>query len=472
MAARVQVAGVNSQNIVNDVMPLYMRNDPVAEAHADAILSIVANQFHDTTYPMILDKAGVRPSSVPHSATKLDMQKALMVMNKQLVAEGKTPIKTNIDTSNVYEKMNTLERFTSQRVRWYLALMIAINHMSTFFNNSQAPLEGIYKGLASMGDHEVRQLTDAAAVLSSQHFHMLLDDMANRTNLLATKVGKPEVGALWGQIFHNPGFNFIRNAQIKFSAAVGYHSALYWAEAATKGDKRAALELKELGINPMEVVKRGGQLTREEKIKAIWHFTNNRSFISRPLDRSLTATASPAGRILTMFHGYVTYQQRFMRRELQKMADAGDYIGIARFAGTVGLLFPSVAPMLKAAEVYARTASASKATEGVQSDYEKLTNPADFDQFSSEYLDMLSYFGSWGMMHSFINAAHGDRLALALIGPTVGSAVRAGQDIINLTTKSTKTGKHNIKPLAKDLLQQTVPGAGNIIANQLFPANK
>lgn len=469
MAARVQTVGSNSEGIVKDVMPLYMRGDPTSEAHANAILNIVSNQFHDTTYPMVLDKAGARPSSVPHSATKLDVQKALIAMNKGLIAEGQEPIKTNINTSNVYEKMNQLEKFSSQRVRWYLAPMIAINHLSTFFNNSQAPLTAIYKGLASLGDKEIQQLTDASSVLASQNFHMLLDDMSNRTNLLATKVGQPEVGALYGQIFHNPGFNFIRNAQLKFSAAVGYHSALYWAEAATQGDKRAMLELKEMRINPADVIKRGGQLTRDEKIKAIWNFTNNRTFISRPLDRSLTATATPWGRMLTMFHGYVTFQQRFMRRELQKMLDSGDYIGIARFAGTVGLIFPTIAPMLKGAEVFARTASAKTAAQGVQSDYEHLTNPDDAAQFTSTYLDMLSYFGSWGVMHSFVQAAHGDRLALALMGPTAGSAVRTAQDLINLTTRSTKTGKRNIKPLTKDVLQQTVPGAGNIIANQIFP---
>ena len=472
LLARQQVIGPDSNNLVKTIMPLYLKGDPISEVHADAIMSIAANQLHDTTYPMVSDNAGVRSSTVPHSATKLDMQKALMAMNQVLEEQGKPEINTKINTANVYERMNALEKFSSQRVRWYLAPLIAINHLSTFFNTSQAPLEAIYKGLASLGDKEMKDLTDASAVLGSQHFHMLLDDMSTRTGLLATKTGRPEVGALYGQIFHNPGFNFIRNAQLKFSAAVGYHSALYWAENAVRGDKRSILELKELGIDPNAVIQRGGQLTRDEKVKAIWNFTNNRSFISRPLDRSLTATATPWGRILTMFHGYVTYQQRFMRRELQKMADAGDYVGIARFAGTVGLVFPTVAPMLKASEVFGRTANPKQAIAGMKEDYNRLEHPEDTAQFASEYLDMLSYFGSWGTMHSFITAAHGDRLALALMGPTAGSAVRAGQDLINLTTRSTKTGRHNVKPLAKDLLQQTVPGVGNILANQIFPSKQ
>jgi hypothetical protein len=376
------------------------------------------------------------------------------------------------NTESVHQKSNALVDFASKRARWYLAPMIAVNHMSTFFNYSQAPLAAIYKGMSSMSDLEVKQLTDASAVLGSQMFHMLTADLEDRTGLLATLTKKPEVGALYGQIFHNPGFNFIRQAQLKFGAAVGYHSAMYWAEGAVRGDKRSILELKELGLDPQAIAQRGGQLTRDEKVKAIYEFTNNRAFISRPLDRSLTATKNPWTRMLTMFHGYVTNQQAFMRRELQKMLDAGDYVGIARYAGTVGLMFPVIAPMLKAAEVVARTASPTQAVHGAEDDYEHLAHPQDAAQFATTYLDMLSYFGSWGTMHSFITAAHGDRLALALMGPIAGDVVRTAQDTINLTTKSTKTGKHNIKPLAKDLLQQTVPGAGNIIANQIFPGKQ
>jgi len=134
------------------------------------------------------------------------------------------------------------------------------------------------------------------------------------------------------------------------------------------------------------------------------------------------------------------------------------------------LMFPMMAPMLKAAETFARTASPDRALQGMQSDYKHLTHPQSVAQYVAEYLDMLSYFGSWGIMHGFITASHGDRLALALMGPIAGDAVRTGQDAINFTTKSTKTGKHNIKPLAKDLLQQAIPGAGNIIANQVYPA--
>jgi len=451
-----QNIGKNNALLIGDIMPLYESGDPVAEAHANALLNIASNQFHDAT------------------RVKIDMKKALRLENKYRVVNGMKPLHVDLkkfDTSNVYERTNAIERFASQRARWYLAPMIAVNHMSTFMNPLlSTPLESISKAMGGMGNGEIKELMDASAVFASQNFHMLSEDILNETGRIATKIAMPEAGRLYGQIFHNPGFNFIRKAQLKASALMGYHATNYWAFKAVEGDKSAILELKELGLDPEEIIKRKGELTREEKIKGMYHFTNNRIFISRPFDRSLNATRNPWTRMLTMFHGYVSSQQRFMRRELQKKFETGDYIGIARFAGTVGLMFPMMAPMLKAAETFARTASPDRALQGMQSDYKHLTHPQSVAQYGAEYLDMLSYFGSWGIMHGFITASHGDRLALALMGPIAGDVVRTTQDAVNLTTKSTKTGKHNIKPLAKDLLQQSIPVAGNIIANQMFPA--
>jgi hypothetical protein len=407
-----------------------------------------------------------------YSSTKMDMKKALTLENSYRKQMGLDELPVDVskfNTENVYEKSNELERFSARRVRLYLAPFIAIPHISTFFNYSNAPLTAIMKSMTTMTDPEIRQLSDASGIFGSQMHHIVDEDIRDRTGIIGSKLGQPEVGVLLGKLFHNPGFNFVRKMQLRTGAIIGYHSAMYWAEGAVQGDKRSILELKELGLNSEEVIARKGQLTEEEKSKAIFNFVNNRAFIDRAMDRSLTATRNPWTRILTMFHGYVTFQQAFMRRELQKMLDSGDYAGIARYAGTVGLLFPPVASGIKSAEILARTASVNQASQSMQEDYKKITNPSSIGEFTSEYLDLLSYFGSWGTMHGFLQAAQGDRLALALMGPSAGAAVRTTQDLINLTTKSTKTGKRNIKPLAQDILQQTVPGVGKIVASQLFP---
>ena len=463
LLANKKVYGDNGSQIFNIIMPLYESEDPTMHSHADAMLSIIANQTHDTTKI----KEGIYGSG-----TKLNMQKLAKLINQAREAGGEEPLGIDpekIPVGNVFTKSNKIEQLASQRARIFLAPMIAINHMSTFFNYSNAPLAAIYKSLAESPDAEVKNILDASGIFGTQMHHMVADEIASRTGTIASKTGRPEVGNLVRQAFYNPGFNFIRKIQIQAGGILGYHSAIHWGEMITKGSKRAALELKEMGINPEEVMKNKGVLTREQLIKAVYNFTDNRAFLNRQLDRSLTATKNPWTRLLTMFHGYVSSQQAFMRRELQKMLDAGDHVGIARYAATVGLLFPAVAPMLKSAEVLARSASPSRAIGGAEEDYKKLAHPENTKQFLAEYLDMLSYFGSWGTLHSFLEASHSDRLALALMGPIAGSTIRTAQDAINAATKETKSGHHNLRPLAKDILQQTVPIGGNIASNQLFP---
>lgn len=461
LLAQANVFGVDNANLVKDLMPLYDSPNPVMHSHADAMLNVLANQFHDT---MKIPKLGVDASR-----TKMDVQKAFTLLNKQREQMSEKPIALPKDVKAVYEHQNELARWASYRARIYLAPMIAINHISTFFNYANAPLSAIGKAMAGMDAGEVRQLSDASGIFGSQMHQMIAEDISNRTGFVASKTGKSEIGSVLGKVFHNPGFSFVRGLQLKAGALVGYHSLMHWTEGAMKGDKRSILELKEMGIDVPALLKRGGALSDGDKSTAIFHFVNNRAFIDRSLDRSLTATKNPWTRMLTMFHGYVTSQQAFMRRELQKMMDAGDYVGVARFSATIGLVFPTVAPMIKSAEVLARTASAQQAGQGIQDDYRKLTHPAGVGEFTTEYLDMLSYFGSFGTLHSFITASHSDRLALALMGPIAGDVVRTGQDVINYATKSDKSGKHNIRPLAKDILQQTLPGAGNIISSELFP---
>ena len=58
------------------------------------------------------------------------------------------------------------------------------------------------------------------------------------------------------------------------------------------------------------------------------------------------------------------------------------------------------------------------------------------------------------------------------MGPTFGTVFRAGEDTLNAITKSNKFGKHNFTPIGRDLLEDTVPIAGNILAHKLLPTNK
>jgi len=462
LLAQKNVMGEHSEHIIGDIMDLYDSPDPTMHSHANAMLDSIAVHTHDT----------MKMNGAAASKVKLDMKKALSAESKFREAMDMKPLAVDpekFSTTGVYQESNKIEQFAGRRARMFLAPLIAVNHISTFFNNAWAPLTSIGKAMATYSDKDIQDLVQTSGIMGSE-MHSIIDrDIRARTGMTASLLKSPRAADMIDQVIHTPGFDQMRSFQIKFTGVLGYHATQEWAQKAVLGDRRAIAELTEMNLPVKDIVARGGKLTDQELREAIWHFTNNRMFIDKQLDRSLMSRKSPWTRMATMFHGYVTSQQRFMRRELVKMWKAKDYVGIARFAGTVGVVFPAIAPMIKSAELLLRTGSPTQAGKSIENDYKTLADAEHPGAQLSEYFDLLSHFGAWGTMSSYIKAAHSDRLALTLLGPMPAAATRTGQDIINYVTKPSKSGQRNIRPLAKDILQQTVPIGGNIAASELFP---
>ena len=465
--AKLQVGQRNMSRIVDLVEPLYQSPDPVMHTRADVLLDIMANQFRDTQW-----RKGVQVSG-----TKWTIRRELIKRETAAVKAGGSPFAYSpkmMKVGAVYEGTSNLERWAARRARFFLAPFIAIPHMATFMNYSWAPLTAIGRTLATLTDRQIQQQMEASGIFNALIHSMVDEDIRTAVDFPGKYVSKasPTAARLIQRTIHAPGFNYLRKAQLWTGGILGYHSAQYWAEEALRGDERAIQELKELKIDTNDLISKQRKLTPQELQGAIWHFVNNRVFIDRAMDRAKLATSNPWFRMFTFFHGYVMNQQAFMRREFQKMLDAGDYKGIARFAGTVGLAFPAIAPAIHSLETMARMGSVKAGEKTYHEDWRELKHPKNASQFLGEYLSLLSFFGTWGVIHSYLVAAKNDRMALQALGPVYGSAFRMSQDAIRYALFPTKGGKRNIRPLAKDVLQQTVPGYGNIIANKLFPAAK
>ena len=476
--ARSKIFGDKSQNLTQYIYPLYESNDPRMHSRADAMLNIISNHTKDT----------LNIRGPDESLTKLNMKRAtfLEAMNAGKSVDEAHELAERVTTNAVYKKDAGLNKLIARRTRIFLAPYIAIAHLGTALNLSWAPLTAIGKTLATLTDSQIRSQMEAAGIFNHLLNSSLAEDLINSTNKgnyweagipgLAGRFTTPRVGRVLGRVLHNPGFNYLRKAQLYTGGILGYHSAMHWAEEALTGDKRAILELREMGLDVAQIQARGraGQrlLEDEDLQKAIWHFTNNRMFISRALDRSLTGSSNPWMRMLTMFHGYVNSQQQFMRREFHKMLQAGDYTGLARLAGTLGLIFPAIAPLIKGLEVMAKTASVQQAQGSLQQDYQTLTHPDSAGKWLEEYLDLMSYFGTWGSLHSYITAAHNDRLALQLMGPIIGSGTRDAQDMINFTFYPNKVGYHNPRPITRDIMQWIAPGVSGALTDRIVPPKR
>jgi hypothetical protein len=144
---------------------------------------------------------------------------------------------------------------------------------------------------------------------------------------------------------------------------------------------------------------------------------------------------------------------------------AGDYKGLAQFVGTLGVVFPFVAPMLKGAELFLRTGSPSQAGSSIQHDYKGLTGQLGLKEFNSTYWDMIAHLGAMGAAYNYMNAIKGSRLANAVIGPLIGSGLTHLGDAVNAIRGG------SAKPLGRDI-SGDIPLAGKPLGHILFPTRK
>jgi hypothetical protein len=454
--------GDKMQNLSPLIAELQEHPDPRMQTHGNRVLDIISNELKDT---VIRDGAEV-------SSTKYDVRRAFEAVNKFRKAEGGEDIKLlqpgRIKTSPTYKAPDSIETVVHNFTRMVQTPLVAIPHIGNLFNIASSPMESIGKAMFSMGDKEMQDHIYASGALSATMHDILHASIEGRTGVVSKWTKSPTAGELIYKGTHAPGFNYLRLNQLMFGGAVGYHSAIHWASNAVNGNKRAIAELVEMGLDPKKIVARGGELTPEELQQGIFHYVNNRFFIDRSQDRSLLSNANVFMRSATMYHSFMSSQVAFMRRELSKMSKAGDIKGIAQFAGSIGILYPSVAPMLQSLQVLGRTGSPSAAGQDLSDRYRRLTQPQDFGEFAGEYIDLLSHIGGMGVYMNYLDAAAAHRLQSAVLGPIFSTPTTLAEDTLAGIHGSAK-GSHNFSPAERDVLQDTIPILGKPLSHRLAP---
>jgi hypothetical protein len=462
------VYGPHMQNLIPYIQDLYETRDPRDKSTADLLIRVISNETHDT-----FNKGGA-----PASRTAWEIRQAFAKENKVRQKLGGSPLPLP-DAKATYEQQGSKERMLHSMMVNRLAAFAALPHVPMFGNLASSPISDILKGLASMKDPHIKELSTASGILANTMHQIFYNDLMGRTGQTAKIIGQGPA-AFFYKLFHMPMFNTVRMWQLSLSASVGYHSALDWAAQAAQGSRIGIERLKEFKLDPSEIMKQGGKLNDEQMKQAMFHFVNNRMFIDRPMDRSLLANANPYMRSATMFHSIVVSQARFMRRELSIMYKGGDVKGIIQFAGTLGILFPALMPWLHGLEVMTRTASPTEGLQATEKDYNSLIHPTSFGDFAGTYLDMLSHLGGFGIWHAIVQSAWNDRLSTTLLGPALGPFVVTAGDTLKAATKPDKTQtnpfrKPNPHPnqkwfaVGRDLSELAVPVVGKWVGHKLFP---
>ena len=466
--ARQQVFGTNYSNLADIMSKLLRSDDPTKNSYAGLLMDVISNDTKDITKFQGAPVSDVK-MQIRHYIEQENKAKSLLAR-----AEGKSFVETPLPSIKAtYSQTSELERavrsFTIIRQAPFAAISHALMPVNMVLSS---PLRANIRGILEMNTPELKQLYEATAILADTNHVMLNDVLTASTGYVQHKTGNNRVATMLYNSIHMPGLNKLRNWQIRMAGAVGYHSAIMWGEAVAKEDKRAFEELKDLGLNPTEIARRGGQLTDEELKTAVYNFADDRMLLNRAKYSSLAANSNPFMRSATTFHGFINAQSNFMQKTLLKMLRSGDYKGIAQVVATIGVAYPITAPMIKSLGVLGRTASPNKAIASAADDYKHLSNPENADEFIKTYIDLVSYIGGFGMAHSYIQGAWGDRLGLAVMGPTIGTGVRTAQDAINGLTRPSKTGRHNFRPLGRDILDNTIPILGKEAEHQLLPPQK
>lgn len=451
--------GDNFENVAPIIAGMRLHPDPRMVDHAQRVADIISNQVRDTRL-----MHGFQGQLEETSYGKTSINKAFIAANKVRSAAEEKEIPL-LRTDKTYSKPNEDERQAHRILDTVMLPFLTVKHMGQFFNlPASSPLPAIGAALLRMNHAEMNQTVEASHIVASTLWRAMYRDILGETGHVAEWTHSPTLGKILARTVHEPGFTWFRRQQLNASGTVGFHSAIYWAHNfAESGSKIAEARLKEMEINPAEVLKQGGKLTEEQLQKGVYHYTNNRMFFAKSIDNSLYQNRNVFTRSMFMYHSFVNSQAAFMRRELITMSKAGDLKGLAQFAGTLAVLFPNFAILLAGGEKMLQTGSLKQGQDETKQRFSRMYTPKNLPDFMENYLSLLSHLGAAGVYFNYMNAIKGHRFASALMGPIVGAVSTDIEDVVGAASGSSK------KPLERDILRQGIPVLGGPLAHHFAP---
>lgn len=246
-------------------------------------------------------------------------------------------------------------------------------------------------------------------------------------------------------------FNFERKWGIAFSAVSGKWSAIDAATelAANPNSKRAALQLKVLGLDPNDVLAKGGMLSPDDIEQVAYRAASEIMGLRSPLETPYGWEKNWAMRVATLYKHYGFRQARLIKDAALRAKAAEGWTGVAKVASTVGSAFFIAGEGIKA-------------VEDVISGRQPWNDQEEKDNFmGSEFIDGIAHAGGFGIIYSTLRGAKHNHLLGYVAGPVISSTTDLVQDIV--------TG--NTRQLTKDIGRKFgLPGTA--ITNILLPPKK
>lgn len=357
-----------------------------------------------------------------------------------------------INISNRVEEPSKWERSLKASFSMMALANLAVKHLTTPFNVMfGTPIGDLTRGLMEVATPGGYKATRDALIDTGIFADTAMQIYQNASRGMLSKIA------------HSPGFNAERMWTIAFAGATAKHSAESFAERLMKNptERLSNYSLKEMGIDPVAVIRQGGKLTQDQIDTAIYRFVDDRVFLNTRLDRSYAGQSNKWIRIGSMYHSYVAAQGHLLSREIQRMWKTGDIATIVKTIVTLGVIFPNVGHFTYGLERLSRG--------------QTFHDPKyDEEGTIARYLDDMSHMGGMGIASNYISAALRGRLAEQTLGPLGNVTVQTIQDSAQLIAGE-KGGKRVprkqlAKQLGRDILYYGVPdNLGKILSHQLLP---
>lgn len=292
-----------------------------------------------------------------------------------------------------------------------------------------------------------------------------------------------------GEFIHRnmfiPGMSRVRYETLMMSA----HASKLAAEEASAqlmrgNDKMALPMLRELGLDASKIKSQRGVLLQDDIDKAYYHGTNTRAFLNQTDNRTALSQQSAIYRVMGSFHNYISSQSQFFRNTFKRMYQQGDFIGIARNIGLMGMAFPVLGASIYESERLLSGNDWDDPTGHLRNRLEATPaglaydllagkeNAASSARIALNTIDNLSHLASFGVATGYVRGAARNNLAGQMLGPVPNMLVQGAQDVGKATKYDSRHPKA-AEPLERDLLSDTLPyGIGSILTHRLLPTTK
>lgn len=393
----------------------------------------------------------------PHPVTGAKEPLAYVSTFKNRVYNAGVPVKRE----PTYTPRNKIEKATQAWANTTMVPLLAIPHITTFFNSTLGTSPGNWVGgvIKSIVNGVGRRNDMWQPLLESgvlTETIMREADFYNKFHASDRTFKLPE-NSIYGNLykmFHQPGFAPMRDFMLIQGGTIGKITADQVAQDFVKNPKNESLlwQVKEFGLDPKKLISQNGQLDHEDMLKAIYAFVDKYYFVDNALQKSRLLSASPTGRTLGTFHGYVTRQRKLMYRAMFKDMKERGPASVARNLAIGGLAFPMFGEGVKIVGLGIRGQPAKKEAE---KDIENIEFEHGVGPALESYIEAMSHVGAVGVYAHMMRGALHHGLLDAAAGPIIGAQAEFLQDTVSGLNQVYKHGGrragHYLAPVGRDL---------------------